>query len=150
MISLANLDVGSIFSGIGDLARSLRAAITGKEPIDATKAAELALKVQELESAIEKTRISVMLAEASSTDKWTSRARPSFLYVIYILILMALPMGVVSAINPELAISIAKGMQAWLAAIPESLWAVFGVGYTGYTIARSVWDKNPKQKLEGL
>lgn len=33
------------------------------------------------------TQLSVILAEAKSNDKWTSRARPGFLYVIYVIIL---------------------------------------------------------------
>lgn len=82
-----------------------------------------------------------IIAEAKSADPWTSRARPSFLYVIYVLILCGIPMGILSAFSPEIAVRIAEGMKAWLAAIPEALWAVFGVGYTGYTVARSVWDK---------
>jgi len=32
-------------------------------------------------------------------------------------------------------------MQAWLTAVPDTLWGVFGIGYTGYTVARSAWDK---------
>ena len=32
-------------------------------------------------------QLSAVLAEANATDPWTSRARPSFLYVIYIMIL---------------------------------------------------------------
>ncbi len=82
-----------------------------------------------------------IITEAKSADPWTSRARPSFLYVIYILILFSIPMGIVSAIDADVAGRIAEGVKAWLAAIPEALWAVFGVGYTGYTVARSVWDK---------
>ena len=39
-------------------------------------------------------RLSAIVAEASSKDPWTSRARPSFLYVMYILLLTALPMGI--------------------------------------------------------
>ena len=48
-----NLELGNIFTGLGGLAKDLRAAFTGKEPIDANKAAELALKAQELEASIE-------------------------------------------------------------------------------------------------
>jgi hypothetical protein len=40
-----------------------------------------------------------------------------------------------------MATKIAEGLKAWLAAIPNELWAVFGIGYTGYTVARSAWDK---------
>jgi len=86
-------------------------------------------------------RMSAILAEAKSADPWTSRARPSFLYVIYIMILASIPMGVLSIFRPDMANQVAAGMQAWLAAIPTELWTVFGIGYTGYTMSRSIWDK---------
>lgn len=86
-------------------------------------------------------QLSAVLAEAQSADPWTSRARPSFLYVIYMMILVSLPMGVLSAFHPEAAGAISKGMKEWLAAIPDSLWTLFGVGYLGYTGARSL-EKN--------
>lgn len=89
--------------------------------------------------------MSVMMAEAQSTDPWTSRARPSFLYVMYVLILFAIPMGFLAAFRPDLAVAVAKGMQAWLGAIPDGLWATFGTGYAGYAIARS-WDKRAGAK----
>jgi len=82
----------------------------------------------------------VMLAEAQSADPWTSRARPSFLYVIYTCILFALPMGFVSAFSPTIATHVAAGFQAWLGAIPDSMWQLFGVGYLGYTGSRT-WEK---------
>ena len=83
----------------------------------------------------------VMLAEAKSIDKWTSRARPSFLYVIYLMILMAVPMGVLSAVDPVIASQVAEGMRAWLGAIPQALWTLFGAGYLGYTGAREFGKK---------
>ena len=86
-------------------------------------------------------RLSAIIAEAQSKDPWTSRARPSFLYVMYIMILSAIPMGILSVFRPDMAVQVASGMQAWLTAVPNELWAVFGVGYTGYTVARSAWDK---------
>ena len=86
------------------------------------------------------TRMSAILAEANSEDPWTSRARPSFLYVIYVMILMAIPMGVLSAFEPQMADAIASGMQKWLAAIPEDLYVLFGIGYVGYAGART-WEK---------
>ena len=102
---------------------------------------ELAIMQQNGELKELETRMSAILAEAKSADPWTSRARPSFLYVIYLMILMAIPIGILSAFNPAMAIQIASGMQAWLASIPDALWATFGIGYTGYTVARSAWDK---------
>ncbi len=84
--------------------------------------------------------MSAIVAEAKSADPWTSRARPSFLYVIYLMILGAIPMGFLSAFEPEIAQRVVDGMQGWLAAIPEALWGLFGAGYLGYSGFRS-WDK---------
>jgi holin (3TMs family) len=85
-------------------------------------------------------QISVLVAEAQSQDKWTSRARPSFLYVMYIMILMSIPMGFISLFSPNSVQEIAKGLQYWLQAIPDPMWQLFGVGYIGYVAGRS-WDK---------
>ncbi len=87
-----------------------------------------------------KAQLSAILAEAQSADPWTSRARPSFLYVMYILILWALPMGLIAAFRPGLASGISNGMNGYLSGIPDSLWALFGTGYLGYTAARQ-WGK---------
>jgi hypothetical protein len=90
-------------------------------------------------------RMSAIIAEAKSSDPWTSRARPSFLYVMYIMILAAIPIGILSVFRPDAAIQIANGMKAYLGALPTELWWTFGTGYSGYTVARSAWDKkNPK------
>lgn len=93
---------------------------------------------QEMEQV--KTQISAIMAEAQSADPWTSRARPSFLYVMYTLLLWAIPMGLISAAQPQMARDIAAGMNAYLNGIPEPLYALFGTGYLGYTAARS-WGK---------
>ena len=85
-------------------------------------------------------RLKAVVAEANSPDPWTSRARPSFLYVMYVLILTALPMGLLSAFSPATASNIASGMNAYLAGLPEPLYALFGTGYLGYTAARQ-WGK---------
>ncbi|MEM1053577.1 MAG: holin family protein [Pseudomonadota bacterium] len=85
-------------------------------------------------------RLQAIVAEANSKDPWTSRARPSFLYVMYVLILTALPMGLLSAFNPDAAKDIATGMNAYLSGLPEPLYALFGTGYLGYTAARQ-WGK---------
>lgn len=86
------------------------------------------------------TQLSAIVAEAQSTDPWTSRARPSFLYVMYALLLWAIPMGLIAAVQPETARGIASGMNAYLSGIPEPLYALFGTGYLGYTAART-WGK---------
>lgn len=85
-------------------------------------------------------RLQAIVAEAESKDPWTSRARPSFLYVMYALILFSVPMGVIAAFDPASALAIGKGMTSYLAALPEPLYALFGTGYLGYTAARQ-WGK---------
>jgi len=97
-------------------------------------------ELQELE-----VRMSAILAEANSSDPWTSRARPSFLYVIYLMILASIPMGFFTAYNPEAAKAVTTGMQSWLEAIPEPMWSLFGAGYLGYTGARE-FGKHSKNK----
>ena len=86
------------------------------------------------------TQLSAIIAEANSADPWTSRARPSFLYVMYVVILWSLPMGLIAAFRPEAARDIAAGMNAYLGGLPEPLYALFGTGYLGYTAARQ-WGK---------
>jgi hypothetical protein len=86
------------------------------------------------------TQMSAILAEEKSADPWTSRARPSFLYVMYLIILWSIPMGLIAAFRPALAASISTGMNAYLHGIPDSMWSLFGTGYLGYTAARQ-WGK---------
>lgn len=83
------------------------------------------------------TAMSAIIAEANSADPWTSRARPSFLYVVYLLLLWGLPMGVLSAFRPDLSNAIATGFGAWLKAIPEPVLILFGTVMTGYSLGRS-------------
>ena len=104
----------------------------------AKKKLEMAVLQQTGELKELEVRMGAILAEANSADPWTSRARPSFMYVFYVLILAAIPMGITYALNPVLAADITTGFQAWLAAIPEEMWTLFGVGYLGYTGARSL------------
>ncbi len=86
-------------------------------------------------------RLAAIVAEANSRDPWTSRARPSFLYVMYAMILWGIPMGLIAAFRPETARAVADGINAYLNGLPEPLYALFGTGYLGYTVARQ-WGKN--------
>lgn len=90
-----------------------------------------------------KISMSAIIAEAQSPDPYTSRARPSFMYVMYILLLSGIPFGMFYAFNPEAAVNIAAGFKAWLDAIPQDLYTLFGFGYVGYVGARSI------EKLKG-
>lgn len=89
-------------------------------------------------------QMSVMLAEANSTDKWTSRARPSFLYVMYALMLSSIPFAVIWAINPNIGTNMATGMKYWLGAIPDNMWTTFQFIGGGYMVGRSI------EKVKGV
>lgn len=111
------------------------------DPEQKAKAQLELLKMQqegELEGV--KVQLSAIIAEAQSPDPWTSRARPSFLYVVYILLLSAIPMGILTVFNPEAASTLTAGFRAWLAAIPDSILTLFGTVMTGYVLGRS-WEK---------
>ncbi|MEZ5693973.1 MAG: holin family protein [Altererythrobacter sp.] len=128
-----------IESLIGPIASIIDKIIPDKEARAKAKLELIELQgTQELQ-AIE-ARLSAIVAEANSSDPWTSRARPSFLYVMYTLLLFAIPMGILAAFNPRVAQEIAAGMNAYLGGLPEPLYALFGTGYLGYTAARQ-WGK---------
>ncbi|OYX50875.1 MAG: hypothetical protein B7Y97_06590 [Sphingomonas sp. 32-66-10] len=128
-----------IASLIGPIAGLIDKIIPDPKARDAAKLELLKLQgTQEMEAV--RTQLSAIVAEAQSPDPWTSRARPSFLYVMYALLLWAIPMGLIGAVQPDMAKGIAAAMNAYLAGIPESLYALFGTGYLGYTAARQ-WGK---------
>lgn len=124
---------------IGPIASIIDKIIPDKEAQAKAKIELLSLQGSQELKMLE-TQLAAIVAEANSADPWTSRARPSFLYVMYVLLLASLPMGVLSAFNPAAAHDIAAGMNAYLAGLPEPLYALFGTGYLGYTAARQ-WGK---------
>ena len=141
MSLIPTLDLAeSIFNFGGKIIDKIWPDKTAQEAERAKAQLALIQLQQEGEFRTLQTQMSAILAEAQSNDPWTSRARPTFLYVIYIMIFMAIPMGFVSAFNPELATSVASGMKAWLQSIPDELYTLFGIGYLGYAGARS-WEK---------
>jgi len=123
----------------GPIATILDRIIPDKEARERAKLELLQLEGSQELAAIQ-ARLSAIVAEAQSADPWTSRARPSFLYVMYALLLWSLPLGLIAAIRPDAARDIAAGMTAYLSGLPEPLYALFGTGYLGYTAARQ-WGK---------
>lgn len=85
-------------------------------------------------------QLSAILAEANSADPWTSRARPTFLYVMYAVIILCVVGSIVGIWWPDEVIIASQNMGNLLGAIPESLYTLFGIGYLGYTGART-FDK---------
>ncbi|EMD84090.1 holin family protein [Pacificimonas flava] len=129
---------------IGPIAGLIDKVIPDPEARDRAKLELLRMQnQQDLERV--RAELSAIVVEAQSADPWTSRARPSFLYVMYALLLWAIPMGLISAVQPATAEAIARGMTAYLNGIPEPLYVLFGTGYLGYTAARS-WGKTKGEK----
>ena len=128
-----------IESFIGPIAKIIDKIIPDKDARARAKLELLALEGTHELKAIE-ARLSAIVAEAQSQDPWTSRARPSFLYVMYTIILFALPMGVLAAISPAAAADVGAGITGYLRGLPDELYALFGTGYLGYTAARQ-WGK---------
>lgn len=124
---------------IGPISRIIDKVIPDPEARDYAK-----LELLKLESSQEiemlRARLSAIVAEAGSGDPWTSRARPAFLYVMYAIILWALPMGLIGAFSPATASAVTLSMTAYLRGIPEPLYALFGTGYLGYSAMRQ-WGK---------
>ena len=130
------ITLGGLFSIGGKLIDKLF-----PDPTDKARAQLELLRLQqsgELEEV--KVQLSAIMAEASSADPWTSRARPSFLYVVYVLLLWSIPMGLLTVFAPEAADKFTMGFGKWMAALPEPILTLFGVVMTGYVAGRS-WEK---------
>jgi hypothetical protein len=130
------ITLGGLFSIGGKLIDKLF-----PDPTDKARAQLELLRLQqsgELEEV--KVQLSAIMAEAQSADPWTSRARPSFLYVVYVLLLWSIPMGLLTVFAPEAADKFTMGFGKWMAALPEPILTLFGVVMTGYVAGRS-WEK---------
>jgi hypothetical protein len=111
---------------------------------DPTKRAEAKAKIMQAEldgeTAHMEAALSAIVMEAKSKDPWTSRARPSFLYVMYLVIVLCFVGGIVGIWWPDHVATAASNITNLLASIPDSLWTLFGAGYLGYTGSRG-WEK---------
>ncbi|CAB4141038.1 Holin of 3TMs, for gene-transfer release [uncultured Caudovirales phage] len=75
---------------------------------------------------------------SSNEPRWRSLVRPAGLWLVYALIALAVPAGILAGISPEAAARVTAGFRGWLEAIPEALYMLMGVVFTGYTAARTV------------
>ena len=121
---------------IGPISQLLDRIIPDPRARDSAKLELLKLQGDQ-EMASLATQMQAIVAEAQSPDPWTSRARPSFLYIMYALILWSIPMGLIAAVQPSMANAIGNGMSSYLRGIPNELYTLFGTGYLGYTAART-------------
>lgn len=74
------------------------------------------------------------------SSRFTALARPAFLYVMYAMILWAIPLGLLGAVRPAAARAMTEAMTTYFAGLPEPLYALFAAAYLGYTAARQ-WGK---------
>ena len=92
---------------------------------------------KELDSAMQ-----AILAEANSQDPWTSRARPSFMYVFYfILLALVIAAPIIGVFKPAEMKAFFEKVKFGFEAVPEALWWTFSAGYLGYTTARTYEKK---------
>ncbi len=124
-----------------DIGKSLIDRLFPDKIAQASQRAEAEQKLAELTQSGDlqemQVKLSAIIAEANSKDPWTSRARPSFLYVVYILLLWSIPMGVLSMFRPDLGAAFTVGFKGWLTAIPDSITTLFGIVMTGYIGGRT-------------
>jgi len=92
------------------------------------------LELLERQLSVEEVRASreAIVAETQSGDAYTRRARPTLLYIVYLVLIW----NYVLVPTWQLA----TGQPAAPIELPEELFWLFGAGYLGYTGARS-WDK---------
>lgn len=109
------------------------------DPEAKAKAQQELLAMQQRGEMVElETRMAAIMAEANSADPWTSRARPSFLYVFYfILISLVIIAPFVGVFFPIEMNQFYNNVGAGFRAMPEELWWTFSVGFLGYAGART-------------
>lgn len=127
-----------LIGGIFDIGKSLIDKLIPDPEAKAKAQMELITLQQSGELKELETRMSAILAEASSADPWTSRARPSFLYVFYAIILgMTVVAPLFGVFNPHAMDLFYGNVGKGFDAIPEELWWTFTAGYLGYAGART-------------
>ena len=84
---------------IGPVSKLLDKIIPDPQARDRAKLELLKLQGDQ-EMATITAQMQAIVAEAQSNDPWTSRARPSFLYMMYALVLWSVPMGLIAAADP--------------------------------------------------
>jgi len=83
-------------------------------------------------------RYEAITSEAKSADPFTSRARPSFMYVFYTVILsLTIFAPILGLINADAMHLFFTNVKMGFEAIPDIMWNTFLMGYVGYTLSRT-------------
>jgi hypothetical protein len=129
--------------GLLELGSTLIKRLIPDKEAQAKAELELVMMQQNGELQELQTRMSAIVAEANSADPWTSRARPSFMYVFYfVIIVLTFVAPVIGVFNPDAMTSFYANVAAGFKAIPEEMWWTFTVGYLGYSGARTYEKRN--------
>lgn len=136
MPKLTDILGGSLLGGIKEIIGQFKLSPEKKAELEATFEAhkhELAMKQAELEARLAEYQAreieaagANIRAEAQSGDKYTSRARPTFLYVVNVILVWN-----------YIVVPLFKQQPL---ALPEPLFWLFGSVMLGYTGART-WEK---------
>lgn len=123
----------AIISGVFSLGKDLISRWWPDKDEQAKREAELMVLMQSGELKELETRMSAIIAEANSKDKWTSRARPSFMYLFYLVIVcLVMIFPVLGIWWPEQMNVFYDNVADGFDAIPEPMWWTFTTGYLGY------------------
>lgn len=127
-----------VASGLFDIGKALIDKLLPDPAANAAAQLELMRLDQNGQLTELQTRMSAILAEANSQDPWTSRARPMFMYVFYVLLIfMVMGAPLVGLWFPEKMDLFFSYVTKGFNAIPEAMWWTFSAGYLGYTGAKT-------------
>jgi len=87
---------------------------------------ELAQTLVDREEAASTEIAKITGAGSAATDPWIKKARPTFLYVVYIMVFGAIPFGALYGFAPEFSGRFVEGMALFLNAIPDLAWYLSG------------------------
>lgn len=139
---------GAVASGLFSIGEKLIDRLFPDPEEKAKAARELMRLEQEGEFKRLSARMQAITAEAQSEDPWTSRARPSFLYVFYFVIISLVVIApLIGVFYPSQMETFFANVEAGFEAIPQELWYVFTAGYLGYGTFRTI-DKRKKKQPE--
>lgn len=132
-ISIAEINVGDFFKGLGSLALSIRSAITGS--MTPEQKSQVLVQLSQLEAQAEKAEIAyreaqakVIIAEAQG-QSWLQRNwRPILMLTIVFIV----------ANNYVIAPYISLfGYKSLALELPETMWDLMNIGVGGYIVGRS-------------
>ena len=132
-ISIAEINVGDFFKGLGSLALSIRSAITGS--MTPEQKSQVLVQLSQLEAQAEKVEIAyreaqakVIIAEAQGPSWLQRNWRPILMLTIVFIV----------ANNYVIAPYISLfGYKSLALELPETMWNLMNIGVGGYIVGRS-------------